>query len=215
MKASATLSTIFGDTVVLLAQTDVESAQVDEGPTGALDLKPSLTCVTKATSIKKMRWPTKSWVPCLEAEDRKCRASNVLTELGLDEDVRDRTRRRCGACSKYLLVMHLGRAHISIDVPRDTPLSPANIGYPLISKTFLQVLKNQLIHIRNGCISDDPTKLPYKAVKEVNYPNTGIMLVEVKSLRGTSKNETMHSVMACSFYCYNNISKQTYNARCF
>ena len=93
LKASATLSTIFEDTVVLPAQTDVESAQVDEGPTCALDLKPSLTCVTKATSIKKMSWPTKSWVPCLEAEDRKRWASNVLTELGLDKDVCDRTRR--------------------------------------------------------------------------------------------------------------------------
>jgi hypothetical protein len=92
--------------------------------------------------------------------------------------------------------MHVGRAHISVDVPRDTPLSPANIGYPLISKTFLQVLKNQLVRICNGYISDDPTKLPYKAVKEVNYRNTGIMLVEVKSLQGTSKNETMYSVMA-------------------
>ena len=68
------------------------------------------------------------------------------------------------------------------DIPRDTPLSPADIGYPLISKKCRQVLKNQLVHIRNGCISDDPNKLPYKAVKEVNYPNTGIMLVEVKSL---------------------------------
>ena len=87
LKPSATVSTIFEDAVVLPAQPDIESAQVDEGPTGALDLKPSLTRVTKATSIKKMRWPTKSWVPCSEAEDRKFRASNVITELGVDKYV--------------------------------------------------------------------------------------------------------------------------------
>ena len=38
LKPSAQVSTIFEDTAVLPAQPDVESAQVDEGPTGALDL---------------------------------------------------------------------------------------------------------------------------------------------------------------------------------
>ena len=114
LKPSATVSTIFEDAVVLPAQPDIESAQVDEGPTGALDLKPSSIRVTKATSIKKKKRPAKSWVPLSEAESRKRRASDKLTELGLDEDVRDRTRRRCGACFKYLSAMHLGRAHESI-----------------------------------------------------------------------------------------------------
>ena len=53
-------------------------------------------------------------MPLSEAESRKRDSSKVLIDLGLDEDVRDITKRRCGACSKYLSAMHLGRAHESI-----------------------------------------------------------------------------------------------------
>ena len=100
------------------------------------------------------------------------------------------------------------------DIPHDTPLSPADIGYSLITKKFLGVLQNQLVHVRNGCISDDPNNLPYQTVRTVNYKGAGVMLEEKESLCRTSKNECMHSVMSCTFYSYNNMSKLTYNARC-
>ena len=40
-------------------------------------------------------------------------------------------------------------------------LTLADIAYPLVTQRVMDVFQKQLIHIRNGCISDDPNKLPY------------------------------------------------------
>lgn len=53
----------------------------------------------------------------------------------------------------------------------------------------------QLIHVRNGCISDDTECLPYVQVGKINYHSTGRFLLHYQSLRGTSKVEAVHSVL--------------------
>ena len=40
-------------------------------------------------------------------------------------------------------------------------LTVADIVYPLVTKRMTGVFQQQLIHMRNGCISDDPECLPY------------------------------------------------------
>ena len=39
-------------------------------------------------------------------------------------------------------------------------LTVADIGYPLITRRVMSVFQQQLVHVHNGCISDDPIQLP-------------------------------------------------------
>ena len=55
------------------------------------------------------------------------------------------------------------------------------------------VFQQQLVHVRNGCVSDDPDHLPYVRVGSINFHNTGHHLDHYQSLRGTSKVEAVHS----------------------
>ena len=68
-----------------------------------------------------------------------------------------------------------------------------DIAYPLITRRVMSVFQQQLVHVRNGCISDDPKHLPYVKVGMINYHSTGHHLVHYQSLHGTSKVETVHS----------------------
>lgn len=74
-------------------------------------------------------------------------------------------------------------------------LTVADIAYPLITKRVMGVFQQQLVHIHNGCISDDPDHLPYVHVGSVNYHSTGHHLNHYQSLRGTSEVEAVHSVL--------------------
>ena len=49
----------------------------------------------------------------------------------------------------------------------------ANIAYPLITKNLLAVFQQQLVHVLNGCITDDPSLPPNVAVGTVDFHNTG------------------------------------------
>ena len=74
-------------------------------------------------------------------------------------------------------------------------LTVADVAYPLITKRVMGVFQQQLVHVRNGCISDDPNRLPYARVGTVNYHFTGHHLPHYQSLRRTSKVEAVHSVL--------------------
>ena len=52
-------------------------------------------------------------------------------------------------------------------------LTVADIAYPLITRNLLAVFEQQLVHVLNGCISDDLSNLPYVTVGTVNFHNTG------------------------------------------
>ena len=68
-------------------------------------------------------------------------------------------------------------------------LTVADVAYPLVTKRLMGVFQQQLVHVRNGCISDDPDRLPFVKVGTVNYHSTGHHLLHYQSLRGTSKVE--------------------------
>ena len=78
---------------------------------------------------------------------------------------------------------------------------------------MIGVFQQQLIHVRNGCISDDPEHLLYVSVGTINYRSTGHHLQHYQSLRGTSKVEPVHSVLDRTFYSQRGIGIEVYNAR--
>ena len=80
-------------------------------------------------------------------------------------------------------------AGLKVDNPTVT-----DITYPLITKSVICVFQQQLIHVRNGCFSDDPDHLPYVKVGTINFHLTGHHLEHYQSLCGTSKVEAVHSV---------------------
>ena len=71
----------------------------------------------------------------------------------------------------------------------------------------------QLVHVRNGYISDDPDHLPYVRVGSINFHNTGHHLDNYQSLRGTSKVEAVHSVLDSTFYSTRGICTEVFDAR--
>ena len=71
----------------------------------------------------------------------------------------------------------------------------ADVAYPLVTKRLMGVFQQQIAHVHNGCISDDPEHLPYVKVGTVNYHSTSHHLDHYQSLRGTSKVETVHPVL--------------------
>ena len=79
-------------------------------------------------------------------------------------------------------------------------LTIADIAYPLITKRVVVVYEQQLVHVRNACVSDDPESLPYVKVGTVNYHSKGHHLDHFRSLHGTSKVEAVHSVLDRVFY---------------
>ena len=79
-------------------------------------------------------------------------------------------------------------------------ITVADIAYPLITKKIMGVFQQQLVHVRNGCISDNPNRLPYVTINTINFHNTGHHLPHYQSLCGTSKVESVHSVLDRAFY---------------
>ena len=69
--------------------------------------------------------------------------------------------------------------------------------------------QQQLVHVHNGCISDDPDHLPYVKVGTVNYHSTGHHLEDYQSLHGTSKMEAVHSVLT---HFQSSIGAEVFNA---
>ena len=89
--------------------------------------------------------------------------------------------------------------------PRDTGtevdnLTTANVACPLVPRRQMGELHQQPIHVCNGCISDDPDRLPYVKVGTVNYHSTGHHLEDYQSLHSTSKAEAVHLVLNQKFY---------------
>lgn len=73
------------------------------------------------------------------------------------------------------------------------------------------VFQQQLVHVRNGCVSDDPDHLPYVRVGSTNFHNSGHLLNHYQSLRGTSKVEVVHSVLDRTFYSTHGICTEGVN----
>ena len=69
------------------------------------------------------------------------------------------------------------------------------------------MFQQQLVHVHNGCISDDPEHLPY----EHQLSLTGHHLDHYQSLRGTSKVVAVHSVLDRTFYFQRGIGMEVFD----
>ena len=92
-------------------------------------------------------------------------------------------------------------------------ITVADVAYPLVTKKVMGVFQQQLVHVRNGCISDHPNKLPYVKINTINFHNIGHHLPHYQSLRGTSKVESVHSVLDRVFYTQRGIGIEVFDAR--
>ena len=92
-------------------------------------------------------------------------------------------------------------------------LTVTDVAYPLATRRLISVFQQQLVHVRNGCISDDPERLPYVNLGTINYHSTGHHLQHYQSLRGTSKVEAVHSVLDRAFYSQRGIGIEVFDAR--
>ena len=124
------------------------------------------------------------------------------------------------AAERMILVL---KAHRELDLHCRTQAEAAgmevdnltvdNIAYPLVTKRLMGVFHQQFVHVCNGCISDDPERLPYVKVGTVNYHSTGHHLQHYQSLRGTSKVEAVHSVLGRTFHSQRGIGTEVFDAR--
>ena len=92
-------------------------------------------------------------------------------------------------------------------------LTVADVAYPLVTNSVMTVFQRQLIHVRNGCTSDDPKRLLYVEVETVDFHNIGHRLPHYQSLCGTSKVEAVHSVLDRTFYTQHGIGNEVFDAR--
>ena len=92
-------------------------------------------------------------------------------------------------------------------------MTVADVAYPLVSKRVTAVFQQQLVHVRNGCISDEQEQLPFVKVCSINYHSTGHHLDHYQSLRGTSRVEAVHSVLDRAFYTQHGIGAEVFDAR--
>lgn len=146
----------------------------------------------------------------LSPEDRKC------------EHVRRHIRSGTSICSGIISVV-LDNALIdknSMDKyegsytsnAENKIITPSHYAYPLITIQVWQIIKQQLIHIANGCLSDDGEDMN-TVLRHKKYKYTHTMLPVYTSLRGTSKIEAFQSFMASKSREWNQIRPELYDAR--
>ena len=95
-----------------------------------------------------------------------------------------------------------------------TILTPSHWAYPLITTRVWKAIEQQLIHISNGCVSDDGEDMNI-ILHQKKYKNTNEMLPVHVSLRGTSNNEAFHSVVSAKSREWHQIGTELYDARAF
>ena len=91
-------------------------------------------------------------------------------------------------------------------------LTPSHWAYPLITTLVWKAIKQQLIHIANGCLSDDGEDMNI-VQREKKYKKTDKRLPVYVSTRGTSKNEAFHSVTSAKSREWHQIGTNLYDAR--
>lgn len=91
-------------------------------------------------------------------------------------------------------------------------LTPSHWAFPLITTQVWKVIKQQLIHITNGCISDDGNDMHILQCQK-KYKDTNTKLPVYSSTRGTSKNESFHSYVSAKSSGWYQIRPELYDAR--
>ena len=92
------------------------------------------------------------------------------------------------------------------------PLTTSHWAYPLITTQVWKAIKQQLIHIANGCVSDDGEDMNI-IQRQKKYKNTDKTLPVYISTRGTSKNEAFHSLVSAKSREWHQIGPDLYDAR--
>ena len=92
------------------------------------------------------------------------------------------------------------------------PLTPSHWAYPLITTAVWKAIKQQLIHIANGCLSDDREDMNM-IQRQKKYKKTDKTLPVYISTRGRSKNEAFHSIVSAKSREWHQIGPNLYDAR--
>jgi hypothetical protein len=92
--------------------------------------------------------------------------------------------------------------------------TPSNPAYPLITTQVWRVIKQQLTHVLNGCLSDDGVNM-YIVRGHENYRNTGVTLPVYHCLRGTSNVEALNSLLALKSHDWHHLRRSLFDARTF
>jgi len=109
------------------------------------------------------------------------------------------------ALDRQAKLQHQANGESCIDLPK------GHDAYPVVTGKVLNALTNQCTHVLNGCVHDEVGM--NISVNRTNYRGTGVLLAENKSMRGTNKNEYLHSYQDRVFYSMKNIRQGYYNAR--
>ena len=108
-----------------------------------------------------------------------------LTTKQLKEDIIRHVPKVIGPGSEVAsLLLVVVKTHIALDriarqqwLKTGEPLenlNSAHVAHALMTNEFLHILQNQLVHVLNGCLSDQTCM--YVETSEINYRKTGVML---------------------------------------
>lgn len=96
----------------------------------------------------------------------------------------------------------------------DAWLNPSHWAAPLVTPRVKKAILDQVIHCRNGCINTVHRHATHVHLGRKNYRgDASIQLEAYASTQGTSKCETVHSVMARTFNELNNLRPEMFDAR--
>ena len=90
-------------------------------------------------------------------------------------------------------------------------LKASDPACPLITKKVMNTVINQCVHAMNGCMDISiPTTVQHGTA---NYRNTGMVMPIYRSIQGTSRCETAHSLFAHAMHVHKNYRTIIYNYR--
>ena len=104
--------------------------------------------------------------------------------------------------TRMALDRHNRRLWVDADHSTDD-LNCAHAAWPLMNSGVLKEVRQQLIHVLNGRVTD--VTAMYIKIGKADYPNTGHILPTYKSIRGTSKVEAVHRLSANTVGRWRNI----------
>ncbi|KAL7531878.1 hypothetical protein ACHAXR_004286 [Thalassiosira sp. AJA248-18] len=103
------------------------------------------------------------------------------------------------------------RLQFGLDGKSCDEITPAHDVYPFVTKMLKKCFVMQCTHVLNGCVADLQTMNVSNG--SANYKNSGFRLPTCKSMHGSSKVESVHSVTDRAMYTFNNIRQVVYDGR--
>ncbi|KAF4718363.1 hypothetical protein FOZ63_020997 [Perkinsus olseni] len=157
----------------------------------------------------KMLMDAKKSVGDEEPISRRERCRFIRRVIGDGKETADRVKR---VVDSYRRADEAAKHNLKNSSQEDKR-SPADATSPIVTEQVLKTVRSQITHLRNGCCEDDLNNPPYRAVGSVQFKGGEKRLIEYRSLRGTSKNECIHSVMTKAFASWNGLTAVVYDCR--